>query len=73
MNAVEKKGPELQSLALALISLAWLGVALRAYTRFYIVKKITWDDRFVAASLYVCVPPPEFGVRPYDTNIDPLY
>ncbi|KAK0113837.1 hypothetical protein ONS95_014084 [Cadophora gregata] len=77
MQAVENKGPQLQILAIALISLAWVGVALRAYTRFFIVKKITWDDRFVAASLvfysiycsFVLVGV-HYGTGRFDANLD---
>ncbi|RDW84361.1 hypothetical protein BP6252_01951 [Coleophoma cylindrospora] len=51
LDLTENKGPQLHAVAIAFVSLAWIGVLLRAYTRAVIVKQITWDDKFVAASL----------------------
>lgn len=50
-ESVENEGPQLKALAIAFIALTWIGVLLRAYTRAVIVKQITWDDKFIAASL----------------------
>lgn len=55
-EAIENKGPQLHALAIAFVSLAWIGVLLRAYTRAFIVKQITWDDKFIGASLVRSTP-----------------
>ncbi|RDW60213.1 hypothetical protein BP5796_11819 [Coleophoma crateriformis] len=51
LDLTENKGPQLHAVAIAFVSLAWIGALLRAYTRAVIVKHITWDDVFIAASL----------------------
>lgn len=48
---VENRGPELQAVCSTMVSLSFVSVLLRVYTRTRIVKAFGWDDFFMVAAL----------------------
>ncbi|KAF1362838.1 hypothetical protein EJ07DRAFT_106327 [Lizonia empirigonia] len=48
---VENRGPELQAVCSTMVSLSFVSVVLRVYTRTCIVKAFGWDDFFMVLAL----------------------
>ena len=49
-NLHENKGPQVEGVAIAFLTISWIAVALRLYCRLFVVKSFGIDDYLAAFS-----------------------
>ena len=49
--AIENRGPEVEAVAIAFLTLSWIAVSLRCYVKFFMIKLFRIDDWLMVLSL----------------------